>query len=286
MPTSVSRTGSNLPNGNFIPEVWSKKLQAKFYQATVLEQITNHDWEGEIRDQGSKVQIRVRPTVVISDYIVNGNINYQQLDDDKIELVIDKAKVFAFTIDDVDAYQSNIKLINECTLDASENMKVAIDTQVLGTVYSAAGLSVTSTAVTKSTVLDWLVDAGTKLDEADVPESGRWAVLPPWAVGAIKKSDLKDASIAGDGTSILRNGRVGVIDRFTIYNSNCLASNGTTWNCMAGSRHAISFASQIVKVQHLDKLEQSFSQAVRGLNVYGFKVTKPEALVHMPATKS
>lgn len=286
MSTSVARVGGSLVNGNFIPEVWSTKLQDKFYKATVLEQIANHNWEGEISGQGSKVYIRVRPTVDISEYKVNGNINYQDLDDDKIELVIDKAKVFAFKVDDIDAYQSNINLINECTQDASENMKVAIDTEVLATVYSSATLSLTSTAVTKSTVLEWLVDAGTKLDEANVPESGRWVVLPPWAVGTIKKSDLKDASLAGDGNSILRNGRVGMIDRFTIYNSNCVANNGTTWHCMAGTRHAISFASQIVKVQHLDKLEQTFAQAVRGLNVYGFKVTKPDALVYMPATKS
>jgi hypothetical protein len=286
MPTSVARVGGSLPGGNFLPEVWSRKLQAKFYLSTVLDRICNHDWEGEIKDKGSKVKIRVRPTVVTRPYSVNSGISYQDLEDDYIELLLDKARYFAFKIDDIDVYQSDVSLMNECTQDAGENMKIDIDSEVLGSVYANAGLALTSTAVTKSTVLDWLVDAGTKLDESNVPETGRWAVVPPWITGSIKKSDLKDASIAGDGTSILRNGRIGMIDRFEVFNSNNVANNGTTWNCLAGTRHGICFASQVTKVQHMDKLENTFASAVRGLNVYGFKVTKPEALVHMPATKS
>jgi len=29
---------------NFIPEIWSKKLQAKFYASSVIPQITNTDY--------------------------------------------------------------------------------------------------------------------------------------------------------------------------------------------------------------------------------------------------
>lgn len=98
MPTSVSRVGANLPNGNFIPEIWSKKLNFKYYKETFLMEIANTAWEGDIKGQGSKVQIRTRPTVTITDYAVNGNVSYQNLTDDKIELLIDKAKAFALKI--------------------------------------------------------------------------------------------------------------------------------------------------------------------------------------------
>lgn len=285
MTIGVARTGANLPNGNFLPEVWSKKLQAKFYPQSVLDQIVNRDWEGEIKGQGSKVMIRVRPTVTVSDYTVNSTLSYQNLSDDKIELAIDKAKSFAFKVDDIDTAQADIGIINETTSDASEQMATAIDTDVLANVYASATSALTSTAATAANVLGWLVDAGVKLDELNAPQEGRYVVLPPWVCGNIKKSDLKDASIAGDGTSILRNGRVGMIDRFTIYMSNNLADNGTTWNCIAGTKHAISFASQFVKTETV-RLQDTFGNAIRGLNVYGYKVTTPNALVHMPATKS
>lgn len=287
MPALVTRTGANLPNGNFIPEVWSKKLQAKFYKATVFGEIANTDWEGEINGQGSRVMIRVRPTITIGDYTVNGNISYQDLQDDKIELLIDKAKYYAFKVDDVDAAQSDIRIINECTTDASEQMKITIDSQVLGNVYADATTAMASQQVTKTNVLDWIVDLGTELDELNVPENGRWLVIPPWIAGMIKKSDLKDASLSGDGTSIMRNGRLGMIDRFTLYSSNNLAGSdtvGTPRHCIAGTKHAISFASQYVKTETL-RLQTSFGDAIRGLNVYGFKVTKADALVDAPAYK-
>ncbi len=285
MPTSVARVGGNLPAGNFIPAVWSKKLQAKFYANTVLDQIANHDWEGEIKGKGSKVEIRARPTIVIQDYTVNGNLSYQDLADDMIELLIDKAKAFAFKVDDIDKAQADINAINESTQDAAEQMKITVDTQVLGTVYASAGLSVVSTQVTKATVLDWIVDISVKMDESNVPTSGRWIVLPPWIAGMIRKSDLHKANEMGDGTSILRKDQLGSFSGLMIYTSNLLAfTGGTTYQTLAGTKAGICFASQFVKTETL-RLQNTFGDAVRGLNVYGFKVTKPEALLVAPATK-
>jgi hypothetical protein len=283
----MTRSGANLPNGNFVPEIWSKKLQAKFYKTTVLGEIANTDWEGEIKAGGSKVYIRVRPTITVGDYTVNGDISYQDLQDDKIELLIDKAKYYAFKVDDVDKAQSDIRIINECTTDASEQMAITVDTQVLGSVYADATTAMTSQQVTKTNVLDWIVDMGTELDELNIPTEGRWLVIPPWIAGMIKKSDLKDASITGDGTSIMRNGRLGMIDRFTLYVSNSLSGSDTSGvprQCMAGTKHAIAFASQYVKTETL-RLQNSFGDAIRGLKVYGFKVTKADALVNAPAYK-
>jgi hypothetical protein len=285
---SVAAGYSSLPNGNFIPEIWSKKMQAKFYASTVLGEIANHDWEGEIKGSGSKVIIRAIPTVTIGDYGIGGTINYQDLEDDKIELLIDKAKYFAFKVDDIDEVQSDIAIVNKTTQDASEQMKIVVDQDVLGNVYTDAANVLASTVVTASNVLVWIINAGTALDEANVPEAGRWLVIPPWIAGMIKQSDLKDASLAGDGTSIMRNGRLGMIDRFTLYNSNNIALTGVaasgTFHCMAGTKHFISFASQFVKTETL-RLQNSFGDAIRGLKVYGYKATKPEAGVYMPATK-
>jgi len=285
---AVAAGYSSLPNGNFIPEIWSKKMQAKFYSSTVLGEIANHDWEGEIKGSGSKVIIRAVPTVTIGDYGIGGTIDYQDLEDDKIELLIDKAKYYAFKVDDVDEMQSDIPIVNKTTGDASEQMKIVVDQDVLGNVYTDAANVLASQTVTASNVLAWIIAAGTSLDEANVPEAGRWLVIPPWIAGMIKQSDLKSASISGDGTSIMRNGRLGMIDRFTLYMSNNLARTGTaatgTFHVMAGTRHFISFASQFVKTETL-RLQNSFGDAVRGLKVYGYKATKPEAGVYMPATK-
>ncbi|MCK9342281.1 MAG: hypothetical protein WCS15_00280 [Prevotella sp.] len=209
-------------------------------------------------------------------------------------------------MDDVDAVQSDLKLINQWSDDASEQMKIVTDTEFFadiatdpdsankgataGRISAAFNLGATGAPVslTKSNILDYIVDLGTVLDEANVPENGRWVVLPAWAAGMIKKSDLKDASITGDSTSVMRNGRLGVIDRFTLYSSNLLYSvvdeSSTCFHIMAGHNDAITWASQMTKMETL-RAESTFGDIVRGLNVYGYETLKPEALALLYATK-
>jgi len=300
-------------NANFINEIWSKKLNSKFYTSSVFGEIANRKWEGEIKGQGSKVIIRTRPDVSIFDYAPGGAnnqgganntnpINYQQLTSPRVELLIDRAKAFAFEIDDIEKAQSDIDYINEASADAAENSKIAIDRDVLGSIYAGAASTIDNggTPLTlvsgvpaagnanERNVLDWIVDAGVQLDALNVPSEGRWIVIPPSVAGLIKKSDLKDASITGDGTSILRNGRLGMIDRFTLYVSNNLTrtTGGTpATHCIAGTKDFVAFASQFTEVETI-RLGSRFASAMRGLNVFGFSVVKPEAGVHLPITNA
>ena len=80
----------------------------------------------------------------------------------------------------------------------------------------------------------------------------------------------------------MRNGRIGQIDRFVIYNSNLLATEddgGTkVTNMMFGHISALTFASQLVKNEGPIRSERTFGDLYRGLQVYGYNVIKPEAL--------
>jgi hypothetical protein len=226
-----------------------------------------------------------------------------------LELSIDKGKYFSVVVDDVDEVQADVKLMDIFTNDASEQMKIAIDGDVLQNAYADAaaankgitagkesgnidlGTANAARAVSKTSVLDLILDMGQCLDEQNVPEEGRWLVVPPWVAALIKNSDLKQAYLTGDSVSPLRNGKLGQIDRFTLYVSNNLkkvADNAGTagsttddftgFYLMAGTRDAISFASQITNVETL-RAQSTFGNIMRGLNVYGHKVVKPEALV-------
>lgn len=297
---------SNSPSGTrtFIPEIWSGKMIEKFYDATVLAAISNTDYEGEIKKQGDKVKIRTAPTAVINDYTRNTDITYEMPDGGVIELEINKGKYYAAQIDDVSAHQQDIKVMDKWAVDASEQMKIKIDTDVLGAVYAQAaaankgatagrisqsinlGAAGAAVGLTKANILDFLVDLGQVLDEQNIPETGRYVILPAWALALIKKSDLKDAALAGDTTSILRNGRVGMIDRFTLYLSNLLpmaAGTGgqTALNCfhiLAGHSKGLTFATQMTEMEDI-RLQNRFASAVRGLQVYGYKVVDPTCIV-------
>jgi len=248
--------------------------------------ITNSQWEGEIKGQGSSVLIRNRPTVDVTDYTVNQDIQYQDILDEMITLNINQAKSFSFKIDDIDATQSNIPIMNELTQDAAFQMKIAIDKIVLGSIYSDATNVLPTLTMDKTNVVDWLIDMAVKMEENNLPEENRWVVLPPKAGGYLQKSDLKNAAITGDAKSVMRsgmnNGRLGEIAGLTVYISNNLTRSGTTYQCIAGQKSAVTFASQIVKVESL-RLQTKFGDAVRGLNCFGFKTLIPGGLVSAPA---
>ena len=297
---------SSTGTSNFIPEIWSGKLQVKLYDALVAAAITNTDYEGEIKNQGDKVIIRTIPTMTINAYRKGTTLTYERGESPSIELLIDQGYYWALTIDQVDKYQADINLMEMFSNDASEQLKKEIDTNILTyipTVVHASNTGASAGAIsgninigvagapitlTKTNMLEVIVDCGTVLDEQNVPETGRYMVIPPWAAGQIKKSDLKDASLTGDGVSPMRNGRLGMIDRFTLYNSNLLvtATEGanTASNMIFGHQMGTTFANQITSTETL-RAESTFGDLVRGLSVFGRLAVKPEAIGLLYAVK-
>jgi hypothetical protein len=307
-------TGSLTPTpayaGTFIPVLWSTKLIEKFYASTVLAAISNTDYEGEIKSKGDTVVIRTKPTITIKDYKADGLLEVERPASNIVELKIDKGKYFNLILDDVYEIQSDLNMMNMWSDDAAQQFKIVVDAEILkgllgqaatnnkgttaGKISGNVNLGVTGTPLQvvarnpagtagKVEIVDLLVRLGQVLDEQNIPETGRWVVIPSWVSSQIKMSELRDASLTGDGTSILRNGRLGMVDRFTIYVSNLLPS-GTAgglaageWVVFAGTQHGLTFASQINKVETL-RSEMTFGTILRGLQVYGAKVLDGTAL--------
>jgi hypothetical protein len=296
-----SSGGSPNYSGTFIPEIWSGKLIQNFYDTTVLASISNTDYEGEIRRMGDTVNIRTQPNITIRDYVKGQSLSVEQPEAPKLQLLIDKGDYFACVEDDIDRIQSDVKQMDMWSKDASEQMKIKIDQRVLtdllpgiaaqnkgataGAKSAAFNLGTTASpltvtkdgASTTTAVIDLIVDMGTVLDEANVPQSDLLLVITACMAGLIKKYDLKDASMTGDTTTPLRNGRIGKIDRFTLYVSHNLYVASSKTSLIAGHKMGFTFASQMTEMESL-RAESTFGNIVRGLQVYGYKVVKPQAL--------
>jgi hypothetical protein len=306
-------------SGNFIPTVWSAKLNAKFYTASVFGEIANTNWQGEISGMGDKVIIHTAPSLTVGNYTVGGSgLQYQVPAPDVQELVIDKGKYFAFQIHDVLEYQAKPNLLDMFSTDAAEQMRIAVDSQVLYNTFSngsssnkgaTAGAKSASydlgtddapISLTASNVLQKVLEMASVLDEQNVPESERWLLIDPLTRSLLMQSNLAQAQFMGDATSTVRNGKIGTIDRFTVYVTNhlprAIAGTNTPWLSgdgsensvtstgdakrrilMAGHKSAITFASQITKMETV-RNPNDFGDFIRSLNVYGFKVVKPESL--------
>lgn len=282
-------------------EIWAGKLIENFYDATVLAAISNTDYEGEIKRFGDTVNIRTTPTITIRTYVKGQNLTVEVPDSPKLQLLIDKGDYFSCIEDDVDKVQADINLMDAWSKDASERMKIAIDTRVLtdllpdisalnlgataGAKSASFNLGTSGTPVTLSkdgagattAIVDYIVDIGTVLDEANAPQDNRYLVLPAKAIGLIKKSELKDAALTGDSVSPIRNGKIGMINNMTIYMSHNLSVSSSKYSIIAGHKMGFTFASQMTEMETL-RSQSTFGNIIRGLQVYGYKVVKPEAL--------
>jgi hypothetical protein len=315
----VGSTANALGANKFIPEIWSGKLVEKFYASTVLAAISNTDYEGEIKNQGDKVIIRTKPTITIRPYRADGLLTIDRPEGGNTELLIDKGDYFNLALDDVMRIQSDINLLDIWSDDAGEQMKIVVDRAVLlgmlnaahaknrgiaaGMISGDVNLGVTGTPLTvvarspttgQVELLDVILRLAQVLDEQNIPESGRWLIIPAWAAMMLKQSELRQAYLTGDSVSPLRNGRIGQIDRFTLYVSNLLPRGVVTGppalaanECpiYAGHPHGLTFASQFTNVETM-RSELSFSTLLRGLQIYGWKVLDSIAIAEAIVIKA
>lgn len=290
---------SSTGTSKWTPQIWSSKLIGKFYKSTVFAAITNTEYEGEIKNKGDKIIIRTTPEITIFDYQKGMDLTYSSYESAPTEMVIDRGKYFAFPVDDVDRKQADVNYLNAWSEDAAQRMKIAIDREVLayiplqvhasnkgttaGLVSASYNLGTTASPVPidKTNVVDYIVDTTSVLAEQNVPETGKWIVIPTWMANLIKKSDLKDASLSGDGTSMLRNGLIGTIDGYKIFQSNNFVSvtdsGKTCYHVPFGHNLGCTFAAQMTKTETL-RNPRAFGDLIRGLMIYGFKVLRSESV--------
>lgn len=314
---SINYTTNPTYSGTFIPSVWSAKLNAKFYAASVFGDISNTDWQGDISGMGDKVTINLAPTITVTNYTAGTALAYQVPLPNTQDLLIDKGKYFAFTVNDVLEYQAKPNLIDMFSADAAEQMRIGIDSTVIYNTFAGGaaankgatagvksasynlGTDASPITLTPALALQKILELSSVLDEQNVPDSDRWLVIDPYTRAMLMQSNLSQAQFMGDTTSMVRNGKIGSIDRFTVYVSNQLpkgAAAAAPWfsgdgsestitaaggvkrrAIIAGHKSAITFASQITKMETV-RNPNDFGDFIRSLNVFGYKVVKQEAL--------
>lgn len=274
---------------SFIPEVWSAELQTALNSNLVLSGpgAVNRDYEGEIREGGDTVHIGAVSDPNISNYVKNVTvIDPQTLSTTDQALLIDQAKYFAFEVDDVDGAQAKDggKLLTVSAERAGYRLQKAADTYVGTLMVAGAGTILTPMDVTEAgSAYVVLVRLRTALDRAEVPAQGRWVgVSPEFYSMLLLDPRFTDASASGNG-QVLSNGVVGSAAGFQIRVSTNLPAGtvGTAGEVssfiIAGHSMATTFADQISKTEAY-RPQNSFSDAIKGLHLYGAKVVRPEAL--------
>ena len=301
MTVAIASGYQNLGNGNFVPTIYSQKVLKFFRRASVVEDITNTDYTGEIENYGDTVNIINEPTVTVSSYYRGSVVNAQTLTDAQTTLTVDQAFAFSFKVDDIEERHSHLNWESIATSSGADALKKKYDYNVLNAMISGAstdsGLGTSGSGIagvdTGDEASDLISKAGRLLDQNDVPQENRWYVGSPILYEVLSKSasKLMDQSIVDSSKeSPLRNGKViaGPIRGFTMYKTNVFdtgtagtdevnPSGSNEYYSLAGHMSSTATASHIAKTEVVRDTD-SFADIVRGLHVFGRKVLRSGAV--------
>lgn len=276
---------------NFQPTMWSAELLSSLKKSVVFAgpQCVNRDYEGEIANAGDTVRITSISRPTVADYVKNvTTVTPETLTDAERSLLIDQAKYFAFEVDDVDMRQvrNGGALMSEAASEAAYALADVADLYV-ASLYAGADAAnqIGTTAITTAALaVTGIVNLKVRLDNANVPQAGRYVIVPPWYHGLLLQSDTFVRVDASGTSEALRNGVVGRAFGFDVAVSNNTTNvAGDDWRVCAGYRGAITFADQINKVEAY-RPESAFSDAIKGLHLYGAKLVRPSGIATLVAS--
>lgn len=283
----------------FIPELWSARLLYALEKAHVATNLVNRNYEGEISNHGDTVHINTIGAITVKSYTKNTDIaDPEVLSTTDQTLVIDQSKYFNFQVDDVDKVQAAGELVDTAMGRAAYALADVSDAYLLGVIAAGAaagntiGSAAAPVALTASNVYENIVKLKTKLDKENVPNTGRTIVVPPDVHSLLLLDDRFAKSTATAGQEALINGLVGRIAGFDVYMSNNVKTGigtdtGKTpyFEITAQITDATTYAEQIIKTEAY-RMEKRFADAVKGLHVYGAKVTDGTKIAKILASVS
>lgn len=272
----------------FIPEIWSQKLNSMLQKECVMLQCVNRNYEGEIKNQGDSVKI-ITPAQVSVATLGSENITYSELEPTANDLVIDQKKFFAFKINDVAQVQSNSDIMEAHLGNAKKAIEEVQDAYLLSQHAFVDNANVVGSdeapiALDKTTIYSQFVKLALCLKNSNAVSATKrpWVVINPTIESyLLQSSEFIGAHNVADET--LREGAIGRIAGMDVLVSTNLTSVSDKFYVLAGTNDAITFASQLAKIESL-RDKDSFSDLIRGLYLYGAKTIQPKALAKMIVT--
>lgn len=261
---------------NFIPEIWAAGVQQSFFANQIVIPTLNTAFSGDAR-KGNTVHIINATTPTIVDYAAAGRvITAEALADTEVSLLIDQERAFSVNIDDVDAVQAAGSFdawVQAAGKGLAEDAEEYVVSQLLAgaTDGNSGAVAIDTFDEAKAAILD----IRTTLAKAKVPTADRFVAINP-AMADLLISGLSDVATAG-GSDELRAGYVARLYGMTVLETPAFAE-ATKPVAVGYHANAAAFVSQIDKVESL-RNPSKFSDIVRGLNVYGSKVTLPAGVV-------
>ncbi len=282
---------------NMIPTVWSARLLANLDMNFVYGNAINRDYQADAA-YGNIIEAFKMSEVAVGDYVKNTDIGDPEiLAADKMTISIDQQKYFNFFIDSIDEAQTRPNIMDAAMGRAAYAMALEVDRYISGMYTNATkaiGTAAAPVTPTETDIYGYLTTAAALLDQANVPQMGRYLIMNPAGVKLLKDSgEMLSDTPTGDivrtfgmfgGSGVVPNGYKGRIANFDIWMSNNVPTEDAAvsiWT--AGHNMGISMVDSLNSIEGYVP-EKRFGEAVKGLYVYGASLTQPAALVPIYTT--
>lgn len=265
-----------------IPTIYSKKIDAILKKSLVGEAITNQAWTGDIQAAGDSVRIITPDSVTVGNYTAGSDVSVQALSPTHDTLSVDQQKVIAFNVDDVNNAQSSIELMNAHVEEAAYALRDTLDTAILAEAANATTTLTDAASAPKTFGTDgtgvraYFAKASKTADEANHPQEGRYAVVSPATLEALRLIQV----VREDERSSFERGEVGRFMGFDVFVSNNVPEDsGVSRTDLFGVKgRGIALAKQITKSEMV-RLEKQFGWLYKALMVYGITTLQADQII-------
>lgn len=287
-PFPMAAGYGNFPNGKFSPDLFAKELLVYNQQISIVDAITNNEYEGVISQMGDTIHIRQQPQVSVRSYTRGAKIEWQDIEDAEITMKIDKANMFAYKFDDIFLQQADVNYEAALADSAKYELRDAYDSAVLTNMASGAtsiGSYTVNFSSGNTTPVDLLGKLSKSLNDAKAPANGRFAVFGTDFLEVLQREAgiLADSSKSGTESAVYAD--LGLLTKpihgFTLF----MTTNAPANTVIAGTTRAYATASTLLKTE-VKPLPDEFGYGVAGLHVWGEKLLRGTELVKATATVS
>ncbi len=262
--------------------VWSNFIQRELGKFTVFEEFCHREYEGEVK-KGSKVQITGIPTPTIADYDDELGITVEKMKDFNQFLDIDHYKAFSFMIGKINEAQSVPGLMSAYLMSAKDALAQSRDTAIAKTIGDGTKLTTSSVISTASEALSVVNQAFENLWDNGVHiTTPTELVFTPWFYNLFKEYVVQSDT---DNSKLIASGILGHYNGAKVKISNNIYNTGTYDNMCLRTKQGIAFVGQINDLKTFVP-EKHFGEAMKGLDVFGTKVVRPEQVICMQVKKA
>lgn len=277
---------------HFQRTVWSASILKSLNTITSMR---NHCTFQYQKDTENAKEVKIlsvnRPT--IKKYVPGTKIEREGATDSSLTLKLDQFYYFNFEIEDIDKAQSVPGLMEALTDEASRGLTLEGDKYVAKIIKDAADNTsndekpkVACSAViklTNSNAMSSVEDGFATLYENNCKVNDTFYLELAPKVFTTYRQQLTELST--NNPEILKKGAVGKINNALVCIENCLAEGDDAYYNVLRTDRAVAFAEQIEKVEAY-RPHDAFTDALKGLYVYGAQIVRPKEIYVMKTQKS